>query len=393
MFRQGGALAHFAVRGKATPPELPCESQLTMVGAAQAVLRQPNQFTDQSPHGKDQESAQDQVVLNLFKSHTGDSYLCRPIQAHRRSREEGLQSQSATAGPLLLLDGLSYQLTVEHVVNFGRHKLEPTWEHNNDDWDDDDDDDDDDENDDDARGNQHLEGMVPSDFGTIRTMSEGSLTSRDVDIDFSGSSSRSSAQGPERNTSWSPIVPPSTPPPQSPLKPAMAYHIAIEDYSFSPHISPISSPICCHVSTKMDYLLFPIHVGPDPKLCTTGGAEMVQLSNVFDVHGQTKARSVIITTASLGYVHGIIFPASTLLQKPGSRNFQTLFCIESDLPMPQGASGSAVFDAQTGLLSGYLVLGCPGKRTCYMVPMLDVLAELGIFSGSNIQCQTRGYQT
>ncbi|KAI8692021.1 hypothetical protein NCS56_00196600 [Fusarium sp. Ph1] len=136
----------------------------------------------------------------------------------------------------------------------------------------------------------------------------------------------------------------------------------------------------------MDYLLFPIHVSPDPEVYTTRGAEMVQLSEVFDINGQTKARPVIITTASLGYVQGIIFPASTLLQKPGSRNFQTLFCIESAFPMPKGTSGSAVFDSQTGLLAGYLVLGCPGKHTCYMVP---VLAELNMLASGIVRCQVQ----
>ncbi|UPK97298.1 hypothetical protein LCI18_008233 [Fusarium solani-melongenae] len=230
--------------------------------------------------------------------------------------------------------------------------------------------------------------MASSDFDTIRTMSEGSLSSEDTEINFSGSSSSSSAQELEDNTIWSPMVPASTPPPQSPSESGTVCHIAVQDYS-SPQIDHINSPAHCHVSAKMDYLLFLLRVGSDPELCNTGGAEMVQLSDVFDVHEQTKARPVIIATASLGYVRGTIFPASTLLQKPGSRNFQTLFCIESDFPMPKGTSGSAVFDAQTGLLAGYLVLGCPGKHTCYMVPISDALVELSTLTGSTVQCQVQ----
>ncbi|RSL44117.1 hypothetical protein CEP54_014822 [Fusarium duplospermum] len=331
---------------------------------------------DQDPYAEDQGNAQSQVVLHLFGSHTGDNYLCRPIQARR-----GLQRQSATAGPLLLLDGTTYQLTVEHVVDFDRHKSGPTWEHTNDDWDDDDDDD--------TRGFGHVEDMVPSDFGTVRTMSEGSLSSQDSEIDTSSSSSSSSVRELEGNTSWSPVEPASTSRPQSFLEPRTVGHIAVKDFSSSSQIELSSSPTRCHISKKLDYLLFPIHVSPDPELCTTRGAEMVQPSDVFDVYGQAKVRPAIITTASLGYVRGIISPASTLLQKPGSRSFQTLFCIESAFPMPKGTSGSAVFDAQTGLLAGYLVLGCPGKCTCYMVPMCDVLAELNTLSSSAFQCQVR----
>lgn len=385
MFQKGGVFAHFTVLGKATPPEPPCEPQLTMAGDAQAngrgVCLPSIPCIDQKSHSMGQEIAQSQVFLHIFGSHTGDSYLCRPIQARR-----GLQTQSTTAGPLLFWDGNSYQLTVEHVVDFDRRRSRPTWEHTNDDWDDEDDDDDVNE----AGGYGYVEDMVPSDFGAVLTISEGSLSSRDVGIGLYGSSSSSSAQELEGNTLWwSPTEPALTPHPQSHSGPGKVHHVAVEDHSSSSQIGPNSSPTRCYISAKTDYLLFPIHASPNPELYTTRGAERVQLSDIFDVHRQTRARPVIIATASLGYVRGIIFPASTLLQKPGSHDFQTLFCIESVLPMPKGTSGSAVFDAQTGLLAGYLVLGCPGKRTCYMVPMCDVLAELNMLCSSSVQCQVR----
>lgn len=134
MFRQGGPFAHFTVLSKATPPELPCEPQLTMAGETQvsgfgssvsSLPYQLRQRTKQDPEGDVHDNAEEEVALHLFGSHTGDNYLCRPTQARRRSRE-GLQTQSATAGPLLLLGDTSYQLTVEHLVNFGHHKNEPT---------------------------------------------------------------------------------------------------------------------------------------------------------------------------------------------------------------------------------------------------------------------------
>ncbi|KAI8719895.1 hypothetical protein NCS52_00771800 [Fusarium sp. LHS14.1] len=339
---------------------------------------QPEEHSNPGPEGDIRENIEHQIVLQLFGSYTGDSYLCRPVQAC-----QGLQKQSATAGPLILLEGTMYQLTVEHVVNFGCHETEPSWDHtNDDDWDDDDDDDD-------TRGHGYVEDMVPSYSDAVRTMSEGSVSSKNMEIDFSDSSSSSSAQEIEGNTSWSPIVPASTPTPQSCSDPRTVGHIIVNDHSSSPQIEPISSPTRCYTSAKMDYLLFPVHVNPAPEVCATGGAEIVQPSDVFDVHGQTEARPVTITTASLDYVQGIIFPASTLLQKPGPRSFQPLFCIKSAFPMPKGTSGSAVFDSQTGLLVGYIVLGCPGKHTCYMVPMFNVLAELNLLSNGIVQCQVQ----
>ncbi|KAJ3471908.1 hypothetical protein MRS44_002007 [Fusarium solani] len=255
-------------------------------------------------------------------------------------------------------------------TNAIRHSRPITIEHTNDDWDDDDDDDGDD-GDDDAGGYQHVEGIASPD--SIRPISEGSLSSEDAEIDFSDSSS----------------MPMSTTLPQSPLEPGRVFHIAVRDTSSSPQMGHANPPSRCCISADLDYLLFPVHVSSVPELYTSGSVEMVQLSDVFDVHKQTKARPVVIATASLGYVRGIIFPASTLLKKSGSHSFQTLFYIETDSPMPKGTSGSAMFDAETGLLAGHLVLGCPGKHTFYMASILDVLDELSILFGSIARCHVQ----
>lgn len=134
----------------------------------------------------------------------------------------------------------------------------------------------------------------------------------------------------------------------------------------------------CQISPEMDYLLIPTNVDLQMRAATSKSAELVQISEVFDLQEQNEPRPIIIATSSLGYIEGVVFPASSLLRSPGSKDFQTLFCIESNNSIPIGTSGSAVFDKQTGLLAGYIVLGCPEKKIWYMVPIFDVLNDLEV---------------
>ncbi|KAF5574378.1 hypothetical protein FPANT_11800 [Fusarium pseudoanthophilum] len=145
----------------------------------------------------------------------------------------------------------------------------------------------------------------------------------------------------------------------------------------------------CQVSTEMDYLLIPTNTALQTEACTSKSAELIQISEAFDLQDKTEPQPVIIATALLGYVEGVVFPASSLLRPPGSKTFQTLYCIESDSAMPKGTSGSPVFDRQTGLLVGYIVLGCPEKNIWYMVPILDVLNDLKVRFRQKGKCQTR----
>ncbi|SPO01516.1 uncharacterized protein DNG_04189 [Cephalotrichum gorgonifer] len=398
LFQKGGDFAHFAVISKETPPGQLHEPQPTMAiddqaydGPDDSVLSW--QSTDPVSQGNDQEDIQGLGTLNIYASHTGDSYLCRPIQAAQRSPVKGLKMQSATAGPLLLLDGASYQLTVEHLVDFDRHQRDAVWQHTNDDWDDDDDDYDDYGGDDDDGGYPPLTRMVLDHLDTTYTENEESLSSDDSGISVRSPTPESGSSTHELETHEAPlpdVADSDTTPSQSPSESAIVRSFIVRDHSSpSPQTDHISSPVLCYVSAETDYLLFPVPDASAPGPSATRGPEMVQPSRVFDVQSQTEARQVVVATASLGYVSGTMFPAPIMLRKPGSRHFQTFVCVESDSPMPRGTSGSAVFDAETGLLAGYLVLGCPGTHTCYMLPISDVLAELETLFHFGVQCQIR----
>ncbi|KAJ4016123.1 hypothetical protein NW758_015126 [Fusarium oxysporum] len=403
MFQQGGALAQFKIISKAAPPETICEPQLTMQydtqadspGSAHAMASKPfNQDFDQN--------LQNKITLRLYKSCTEDNYLCRQVQALHRSDKGVLENQSATAGPLIWLNGHTYQLTVEHVVNFDSQKTHVGVEHasdHGDDWDDDDD------NDSDVNGFLVDESVAPWNIGdrlshiekneadlsdslssnSTRELSTEQCThdvatNRDVTKDESYKRSNETLDhmvGASTSTSH-PLVT---------LRSGDVRNLIIQDTSFSVQTNSSNSILPCHVSQDLDYLLIPVTIESEKEPCTHGISEIVQLSDTFNVYEQTEARTIVMATASLGYVLGTLFPAPTLLRAPKSQNFQTFFCIKSEDAMYTGTSGSAVFDRETGLLAGYIVLGCSGKDIWYMKPISDVLDDLKVIPSSIARCQ------
>ncbi|KAM0346001.1 hypothetical protein ACHAPU_006055 [Fusarium lateritium] len=156
-FQQGGALAQFKVISKATPPETISEPEITMNvdelprDLGHNITTEPSSLSGPSKTTTEEGSRDNShpyLKLRLEKSHIEGSYLCRRVQALQSSEDGVLQSQTATAGPFLRVDGRIYQLTVEHLVNFEQKTID-TVQYTNDDWDDDDDDDNDDIKDDD----------------------------------------------------------------------------------------------------------------------------------------------------------------------------------------------------------------------------------------------------
>jgi hypothetical protein len=168
-----------------------------------------------------------------------------------------------------------------------------------------------------------------------------------------------------------------------------SYHLLIHDSSSAYQLDQDTSLTPCPASSKLDYLLMPIPITSEKTPCVAESAEIVQLSEAFNVYEQREARPVIMATSSLGYVQGIMFPAPMLSRSPGSRDFQSFFSVKSNIAMTEGSSGSAVFDTQTGLLAGHIVLGCPEKNIWYMAPLSDTLNDLEIRLSYAAKCHIR----
>jgi hypothetical protein len=381
IFQQGGALARFKIISKATPPETSSEPELTMqIDYEESLVSLKEEYSCEKDVSQDvQSDAQSETTLCLGKSQTGDKYLCRRVQASRWSRGGVLQSQTATAGPLLSLGGGSYQLTVEHLVNFSNHGADTTSGSTNDDWDSDNEDDGDDEE------------IAPWDIGKAGIRSRtSSLT--EGNLSDSASSSPvlelvTASCNPNLSSSLQTddLRPPSFVDTNL-TGPGGIYNIIVHDHSSSFDHNTTKSPTQCRASSDIDYLLIPVPDGPKLINLSVDTAEIIKPSDAFSVLGQTEPRPVIIATASLGFVDGIMFPASTLSRKPRSQSFQTLFCVKSHQDMPKGTSGSAVFDTHTGLLAGYIVLGCPGKDTWYMASITDVIDDIEANYGLVARC-------
>ncbi|KAM0426829.1 hypothetical protein ACHAQK_012294, partial [Fusarium lateritium] len=362
LFQQGGALAHFKIISKATPPETSSEPELTMQLGCEVIVEPskvlisegtPRQSVDEHVQGH----TQSHISLRLEKSQTGDRYLCRRVQALQWSQEGVLQSQTATLGPLLCVGGDNYQLTVEHVINFGSRGSDATLKSTEDDWDSDDDDYDDDDEEEDGSTICPLDEEIAPWDESKGGIGSGTNSSTEGNLSDSASSYSLSEL----------VTPPSKPDTSSgfrmdhPRPPTLVnttptgsegiYNLIVHDSSSPSNPNTRKPPTQCRASSEIDYLLIPMPTRSEQEPFINSNTEMIEPSDAFRVHEQTEPRSVIIATGILGYVKGVIFPASTLLRKPRSQSFHTLFCITSHESMPKGVSGSAVFDTQTGLLA------------------------------------------
>ncbi|KAF5614605.1 hypothetical protein F25303_14075 [Fusarium sp. NRRL 25303] len=390
IFQPGQALDRFKVISKATLPETACEPQQTMQDEQEQEyepgLREGNKGKNIAKAGY--------RTIRISPSITGDSYLCRQVQARQVSGKGEVRFQTATAGPLISLDGRAYQLTVAHVVNFEEKEIYNVTESATDDWDDWDD-----EGDDDTDSGCSVDEDVAS--WDISTRRDSTPDPSDDDIPSSLSSDSTSEIATRQHESGTAItkatstnkkpIDKSVHPPFSPRS-HLSQRPVLEEFLIDHASSSLGfapAPENCQISTEMDYLLIPTNTDLQVGVSTSKSAELVQISEAFDLQGITEPRPVIIATASLGYMEGVIFPSSSLLRTPGSKDFQALYCIESDIAIAKGTSGSAVFDKRTGFLAGYIVLGCPEKRIWYMVPILDVLNELEVRFRQKGKCQIR----
>nr|RBQ96844.1 hypothetical protein FVER53263_04381 [Fusarium verticillioides] len=390
IFQPGQALDRFKVISKATLPETACEPRQTM---------QDEQDSENEPGlwngDKGKNIARDEYkTIRISPSITGDSYLCRQVQARHVSGKGEVRYQTATAGPLINVDGRTYQLTVAHVVNFETKDIHDTIESATDDWDDWDE-----ESDDDVNSGCSVDEDVAS--WDISASRNSTSDASDNGISSSLSSDSAFEVATQREGSGAAITkatfvdeepigesahPPSSPHPHHSELPVLEEFLI--DHA-SPYLGFAPGSENCQISTEMDYLLIPTNIDLQAEVSTYKSAELIQISEAFGLQGKTEPQPVIIATALLGYVEGVVFPSSSLLRPPGSKNFQTLYCINSYSAMSKGTSGSAVFDRKTGLLAGYIVLGCPEKNIWYMVPILDVLNDLEVRFHQKGKCQTR----
>lgn len=392
IFQSGQALDRFKVISKATLPETACEPQQTMQDEQELEYEPGLRKGDK---GKSTTKAEYKTI-RISPSVTGDSYLCRQIQARQVSGKGEVRFQTATAGPLISLDGSTYQLTVAHVVNFQEKDIYNVIESTTDDLDDWDE-----ESDDDTDSSCSVDEDVASwDISAGHNSTPLSDVSDD-EVPESLSSDSALEVATERNESGAAIAEAASPGEETietPFHPPSSSDLhllerpVLEEFLIdhaSPYLGFAPGSENCQISTEMDYLLIPTNADLPAGVSGSKSAELVQISEAFDLQGITEPRPIIIATSSLGYMEGVVFPAPSLLRPPGSKDFQTLYCIESENAMQKGTSGSAVFDKRTGLLAGYIVLGCPEKNLWYMAPILDVLYELEVRFRQKGKCQIR----
>ncbi|KAJ4005574.1 hypothetical protein NW752_002407 [Fusarium irregulare] len=389
LFQEGGALAHFKIIGKATPPETDREPVPTMQSDTESKAL-PNNSSEElvlytQPSRHTSEEHQSGVFLSRDRSATGNNYLGSRILARQRLDQGASAPQSATAGPLVLVDGQSYQLTVQHVANFACPIAQEPCQIA-DDWDDED-------IEDLERNYSSDEDLASWNARTSLPRSSESLHSDMSEAMFSDSSPANSINrnikleaSEDLDQRSEPFCSGSAASVSGPSRTGESYDATAPGSLSSLQLTALEEQSPLYENAEIDYLLIPteVELGRVP-----GSAEILRECGHLNLYELTEARSVIIATATLGYVRGTMFPAPIFSRGSRSQSFQTLFCVQSEKTIPKGASGSAIFDEETGVLAGYITLGCPSEDIWYMTPISTVLEDLQQRLGVQASCQVQ----
>ncbi|KAF4621952.1 hypothetical protein G7Y89_g14392 [Cudoniella acicularis] len=132
----------------------------------------------------------------------------------------------------------------------------------------------------------------------------------------------------------------------------------------------------------LDYALLPISasqlrtfVGGFTEEHQNLGKGAATSSHTIEIKPRTSV-DVVVITASGGNISGQLLATPTFLKRAHAENHQELWSLNLQGSLAKGDSGSWVQDAKTGEVYGHLIAGGPGTGFGYVVPMLDVLADL-----------------
>lgn len=99
----------------------------------------------------------------------------------------------------------------------------------------------------------------------------------------------------------------------------------------------------------------------------------------------TQEKRVIVVSASRGVTHGVLSPGAVYFRNATLPRFQKLYplCLQDSISL--GDSGSVVVDEESGHVYGHVVRGIPGTMTAYAVSITEVFEDLQQRTGFVVQ--------
>ncbi|CAH0024238.1 unnamed protein product [Clonostachys rhizophaga] len=159
-------------------------------------------------------------------------------------------------------------------------------------------------------------------------------------------------------------------------------------------------------SRTLDYLLFAISNEDKPlssvQTMNTVHPRMYKSGNgsekdhqVLEIRqpaaiGDSENEVMIIT--AVGVVLGRLIPGATSYRQPGNTEFRRVYIIFAESQVFEGDCGAAVIDASTGCFYGQVVLGVPGTPLAYLVPSSEILQDIENQTGLKASLDMRQLQ-
>ncbi|CAG9943316.1 unnamed protein product [Clonostachys rosea f. rosea IK726] len=159
-------------------------------------------------------------------------------------------------------------------------------------------------------------------------------------------------------------------------------------------------------SRTLDYLLFSISNGDKPlssvRTMNTVHPRMYKFGNgsekdrqVLEIRqpatiGDSESEVMIVTTR--GVVSGRLIPGATSYRQPGCKEFRKVYIVFAESQVFEGDCGAAVIDASTGCFYGQVVLGVPGTSLAYIVSSSDILQDIENQTGLEASLDMRQLQ-
>lgn len=275
-------------------------------------------------------------------------------------------ARDATGGPVIRLGNDLYQITVAHAAQpeaFPKERADAGsyWfqdRYGNDSEDDEDD----------SAGDEIA--LTLASVSTPRSAIPEDADHNSVDAvnePFSASNASSS------NALSGASSPPSPIPRNMEQEPSQQPRTPAEDgYSF---LGSISNP--CNREIMLDYMI--LKLSPDEVAARSSTHDRtLDLSSsdckIADINNDIDVNVSVVT--SHGFIPGKITPGSCLVKFPKSSKFQRVFTVNLSEEIKAGDSGSAVIDARNRDFYGHIALGILPGSVAYIVPAVDVFADL-----------------
>ncbi|PVI00643.1 hypothetical protein DM02DRAFT_387415 [Periconia macrospinosa] len=140
-------------------------------------------------------------------------------------------------------------------------------------------------------------------------------------------------------------------------------------------LSPLGTLV--HWSLEHDWALIEI-LDPIAKEHLLFSAHDVSQTFAYDqVSAHPKADAeVFAVTATGGRLEGQLSNTPTSMRLPNSNQFKKVHIVRLNGPLANGACGSTVIDANTGVTYGHLVAGCKRTGTAYILAGHQIIADL-----------------